>query len=111
MRSVLMRCGGVVLAACLLAGCAEKLTYERWQTVHDGMRPDAVRATLGDPWQTTDQTWCYQNEDKGITAMIYFEGDKVNGKTWQCPQHGMQGSSPNVNQPGESEQLRFQTIK
>ncbi len=104
-------CLGLVAAGLLLTGCAEKLTYERWQTVHDGMHADAVQATLGKPWQTTEQTWIYSDEDRGVTAMVYFDGPKVVGKTWQSPEHGMQGKSPNVNQPGESEEIRVRTIK
>ncbi|NLX22225.1 MAG: hypothetical protein GXY55_11250 [Phycisphaerae bacterium] len=102
---------GLIMCGLLLAGCAEKLTFERWQTIHDGMHSDAVTATLGEPWQTTEQTWIYSDENRGVTAMVYFRDDAVIGKTWQSPEHGTQGTSPNVNQPGESEEIRVRTIK
>jgi hypothetical protein len=92
-------------------GCAEKLTYQRWETIHDGMSSDLVQATLGKPFQTTDQTWVYYDEDKSVTATVYFDKDKVTGKTWQDPAHGMVGKSPNVNQPGESEQINVRKVK
>ena len=100
----------ILLIGTALVGCAEKLTYQRWQTIHEGMSADAVQATLGKPWQTTDQTWVYYDEDKSVTIMIYFDKDKVTGTTWQSPEQGMQGKSPNVKQPGESEHIGVQTI-
>jgi len=45
-----------------------------------------------------------------VTVMVYFDKDKVTGTTWQSPEHGMQGKNPNVKQPGESEQIKAQTI-
>ena len=104
---------GILIAVVALGamGCAEKLTYPRWQTIHEGMTSDVVQATLGKPWQTTDQTWVYYDQDKSVTVMVYFDKAKVTGTTWQSPEHGMQGKSPHVNQPGESEQIKAQTIK
>ena len=41
--------GLAALAACLtLLGCARTLTFERWSTLHNGVSPDAVEATLGE---------------------------------------------------------------
>jgi hypothetical protein len=104
---------GILIAFAGLAsmGCAEKLTYARWQTIHDGASSDVVEATLGKPWQTTDQTWVYYDQDKSVTVMVYLDKGKVIGTTWQSPEHGMQGKSPHVNQPGDSEQIKAQTIK
>ncbi len=101
----------VVVLMLAAMGCAEKLTYQRWETIHDGASSDVVRATLGDPWQKTDMAWVYNDSDRHITAFVYFEGDKVIGKTWEDPEHGMQGKSPNVNQPGDAEEIKVQTIK
>lgn len=98
---------GLGFAALLLAGCAEKLTYERWQTIADGMGPEAVEQTLGEPWHKADNTWVYWNDEKGITAKIYFAGDKVSGKTW-ADDRGIVGSSPNVSDPGDAEDLKIQ---
>lgn len=98
----------VALLAC---GCAEKLTYSRFETVSDGDSPEAVEATLGKPWQRTDQAWIYFDEDRGITASVYFDEAKVIGKEWADAEHGMQGKSPRVNQPGESHEIRAKEIK
>jgi len=110
MRTMGLKHAWIMLVLLALVGCAEKLTYQRWQTVHDGMSRDAVQATLGKPWQTTDQTWLYYDEDRHINAQIYYEGDKVIGKAWQDPEFGMKGKSPHVGQPGESEDLKAQTV-
>jgi YD repeat-containing protein len=111
MNTKLMACGLILLIGLTAVGCAEKFTYQRWETVHDGMAADAVQATLGKPWQTTDQTWVYYDQDRSITAMVYFDQGKVIGKRWQDPQRGIQGKSPNVNQPGESERIEVRTIE
>lgn len=101
------------LALILLAavGCAQKLTYERWETIHDGEDYGSVESTLGDPFQQTAETWVYQDTDRGITAMVYFQNGQVIGKKWACPEHGMQGKSPHVNQPGESEEIIIRETK
>ena len=100
----------ILLIGTASVGCAEKFTFQRWQTIHEGMSADAVQATLGKPWQTTEQTWVYYDENKSATAMIYFDQDKVISTTWQDPERGMLGKSPNVKQPGESEHIKAQTI-
>jgi outer membrane protein assembly factor BamE (lipoprotein component of BamABCDE complex) len=110
MKTKLLTCCSFLLIGTALVGCAEKFTFERWQTIHEGMSADAVQATLGKPWQTTDQTWIYHNEDKPATAMVYFDKDKVTGTQWTDPEHGIVGQSPNVKQPGESEEIKAQTI-
>ena len=96
-----------VLAAC---GCS-KLTYERYQTIHDGASRDAVRATLGKPSTALDQKWLYNDFDREITCEIYFEGDKVIGSWWSDPNHPMEGKSPHVNKPGEAEHSKVQKIE
>ncbi len=104
---------GILIAAIgmISLGCAEKLTYERWQTIHDGATADVVEAALGKPWQTTEQTWVYYDQDKAVTVMVYFDKNQVIGTTWQSPEHGMKGKSPSVNRPGDSEQIKAQSIK
>ena len=99
---------GAVLLVC---GCAQKLTYQRWEMVNTGDSPDVVKATLGEPWQKTDMTWVYSDDDRHVTAFIYFRDAKVNGKRWEDPEHGSQGASPNVNQPGDAEKLNIKTVK
>ncbi|MBP7935279.1 MAG: hypothetical protein KA354_11585 [Phycisphaerae bacterium] len=94
----------------LLLGCAEKLTYPRWETIHDGMSPEAVEATLGVPWHKTDKMWLYSDDERGIYAHIYFDGDKVISKKWTSPEEGIKGKSPNVNKPGEAEEVKVQEL-
>lgn len=98
----------VPVASLVLIGCAEKLTYQRWETIHDGMSPEAVEATLGKPWHKTDKMWLYSNDDKGVYAHIYFDGDKVISKKWTSPELGIKGKSPDVNKPGDAEEVKVQ---
>jgi len=98
----------VVLAAC---GCAETLTYERYEMINTGDSPEVVQATLGKPLTKTDMTWAYNDYDREITAFIYFQDDKVSGKRWDDPEHGQQGGNPNVNEPGDADELNIQQIK
>lgn len=95
----------------LLLGCTQKLTYERWQTIHEGDSPEAVHAILGEPLEKLDMRWMYMDADRGISADIYFESAKVTGKTWSDPDRGIVGKSPNVNKPGDSEHTRMQKIQ
>jgi outer membrane protein assembly factor BamE (lipoprotein component of BamABCDE complex) len=100
----------MLLIGAALVGCAEKFTFQRWQTIHEGMSADAVQATLGKPSWTTEQTWVYHDENKAATAMVFFDKDKVTSTQWTDSEHGILGKSPNVKQPGESEEIKAQTI-
>ena len=86
--------GTFVLA--LFAGCTEKLTFERWQTIHDGQSPVAVEQVLGEPWQKLPDQWTYQDHDRHITAHIYWndDGEKVICKQWYDPANGWHGKNP-----------------
>lgn len=101
----------IVPLAILFLGCSQKLTYERWELVREGQSPDAVQATLGDPVEKLDMSWLYVDPDRGITADIYFQDDKVVGKRWCDPDRGMQGKSPNVNESGDREDLKYKKIE
>ena len=101
----------IAVGAFLSLGCEQKLTYDRWELVRDGQSPEAVEATLGKPCEKMDLSWLYMDMDRGITANIYFQDNKVTGKTWADPNRGMQGKSPNVNQAGDKEELKYQKIK
>jgi len=100
----------LLLIGMALVGCADKFTFDRWQTIHEGMSADAVQATLGKPWQTTEQTWIYHDENKPATAMVFFDKGKVTSMQWSDPERGILGKTPNVKQPGESEDIKVQTI-
>jgi len=91
---------GLALMCIAAGGCEQQLTFERWQTIHKGMSRAQVRAALGQPWQATAQTWVYYDEQRGAAVMVWFDGDKVIGTTWQSPQHGLLGESPVSYPPG-----------
>ncbi len=98
-------------AVLLLAGCAQKLTHERWEMIETGQSPEAVQATLGKPAEKLDMRWIYMDTDRGITADIYFEENRVIAKTWSDPDRGIEGSNPHVNQPGDAAKTRVKKIK
>lgn len=101
---------GAALGITLL-GCAEKLTFNRFETIHEGDPPEAVEATLGKPDMRQDTTWIYSDLDRQIRADVYFRESKVIGKTWRDPEHGMVGKSPYVNQVGDSHEIRYRETK
>jgi hypothetical protein len=101
----------VALFALIATGCAQKLTHDRWETIHNGASPDVVEATLGEPWERMDNQWIYHDEDRGITANVYFDERGVIGKKWADPDRGIEGSNPNVNEPGESEETRVRKME
>jgi len=105
------RYAAVAALGVMICGCARQLTYERWNTLHNGATPEAVEATLGEPWQRMDDTWLYHDRGRGITATIYFERDRMTGKQWADPDRGVVGSNPRVRQPGDAEELRVQAIE
>ena len=111
MRTIRFKQWGLAAAVLVLCGCAEKLTYQRFETIHEGASRAAVEATLGEPWQTTGQEWIYYDADRGITAHVYFDDEDVIGKTWADPERGMVGKTPHVSQPGEAEQIRVRKIE
>lgn len=101
----------LVVIGTLLVGCAEKLTYEHWRTLENGMRQETVRATIGDPWQTFEKEWHYYDSDRGINVTVYYNDDwEVVGTTWSSPER-TEGSSPHVNDIGDAEETRIQTIE
>ncbi len=95
----------------LLAGCAQKLTYERWELIREGDSAQDVQSILGEPMQRGNTSWLYFDGDRNITADIYFQDDKVTGKRWSDPKHSFSGGSPNVKQPGDAEELRYRKRK
>lgn len=105
--NALRKAGWMTFATLLLAGCAEKLTYDRWQTIYVGQSQDGVEETLGDPTEKLEMRWMYHDNDRCINADIYFQDCKVIGKTWSDPRHGMQGKSPLVNQPGDADVHKY----
>jgi hypothetical protein len=93
--------GGFLL---MVAGCAEKLTYERWKTIHIGAPTEAVEETLGDPWEREFGTWVYYDSDRSVTATAIFDEEgKLIKKTWNSPD--IQDQEPEMGlEPGQSEE-------
>ena len=87
---------GMFVLACV-AGCAEeKLTFQRWETIHQGQTPVAVAQCLGEPWRKLPDQWVYEDHDRHITANIYWteDGTKVLCKQWYDPENGWCGQNP-----------------
>ena len=87
----------VAFAATLLAGCEEeRLTFERWNLIHDGMTPIAVEESIGEPWHKLPDRWVYEDTDRHISAKVYFnaDGTKVICKQWYDPDNGWHGKNP-----------------
>jgi len=78
---------GVVLAA----GCSNKLTFARWQTLTLESPKAEVEAVLGTPNQwKKDESWMYHDPDKQITVNVEFVGgDKLTYSRWVDPVHGV----------------------
>ena len=92
--------GKLAVAAFALAmfmGCAqEKLTFERWQTIHEGQSPEAVEQCLGEPWQKMSDRWIYEDTDRHVSARVYWnaDGTKVICKQWYDPDNDWHGKNP-----------------
>lgn len=104
----LLAMAATVLVAC---GCS-KLTYQHWKTINVGTStPQAVEATLGDPWKKVDSTWIYNEPDRGVTAMVKFSSDRVVGKTWADADRGLETIGEQPDEPGETEEIHVQQVK
>ena len=103
----------MVPTAALLCACGcSKLTYDRWQTIQVGQAtPEAVEATLGEPWKKADNTWVYSDTDREITATVTFKDNKVDGTEWTAPKHALEHRGGHPLQPGESDHLHVQEVK
>lgn len=112
MKSTIFKLTPVAVLAFMACGCGEKLTYERFQTIRTGDSPRVVEATLGKPTirGIGDQTWVYQDYDRCINAVVYFQEAKVLDKKWSDLHRGIEGN-PAVSQPGESREIKVREIK
>ncbi|RJP31708.1 MAG: hypothetical protein C4547_15015 [Phycisphaerales bacterium] len=75
---------GLALSAGVAAGCADKLTYERFGMLSRGTsdKTDA-ELTLGEPNTKLPDQWIWERPDKGLTAWIEFGPDgKIKSKRW-----------------------------
>ncbi len=88
-RKAFAMSGVLVVMVAFVAGCSEKLTYERWQTLTTQSPKTEVETVLGEPYQQSDNRWVYHNSDKQITCDVDFgPGDKVMYSRWVDPKHG-----------------------
>ncbi|HOA73875.1 MAG TPA: hypothetical protein PL151_04255 [Phycisphaerae bacterium] len=104
---------GLLLAAGVVLACGcTKLTYENWQRIEVGSEsPEAVEARLGEPWRKVEQTWIYNDLDRGVTAMIKFADGKVVGKRWADVEHGLETVGEQPDEPGETEKIEIRTVE
>jgi hypothetical protein len=96
--------GMFVCSLMLLVGCSEKLTYENFRTLDEGVVfQDDVEATLGTKHllHRSDQEMTYSDPERGITATFEFdERGKLVRKLWSMAGGVIDEGSP-VPQPGD----------
>ena len=99
-----------VAAAAMLAlcGCGEKLTHQNWKTIDVGTSPAGVERALGKPAWDLGQKWIYRDDDRQITAYVWFDDEKVVG-TWWKERDFEDGKCPDVHQPGHPKTVEPQT--
>jgi len=111
MKTSLLARLAIVAAVLFACGCS-KLTYENWQMIQVGSEsPEAVKAMLGKPWRQVDQTWIYNEPDRGVTAMIKFADNRVVGKEWADADRGMETIGEQPDDPGDMEEIRIRRVK
>jgi len=67
--------GAVLLLA---AGCANRFTYENYQTVEVGMSADQVEEILGKPSSSGADQWVYEGKERGVVTEAYITFDDEN---------------------------------
>ena len=84
-------CALMLAGVALVAGCSEKLTFKRWQTLTTQSPKGEVETVLGTPNQLEKADhWMYHNPDKQITVNVEFVGgDKVTYSRWIDADHGV----------------------
>lgn len=103
--------GLAAVAWLFAAGCAEKLTFDRWQTLRVGATVEEVEATLGPPWQREEATWVYYDSKRHIAVTAIFSENRLSYTRWTDPDHGQISRGETVSEPGESREIRVQTIR
>jgi len=71
-----------VLVAGFCAGCQQKFTRQRFDTIYRGQPAYEVEMTLGEPTAKFSNTWSYINEEPFYKAIIEFESGRVTSKAW-----------------------------
>jgi len=100
MKRFTLLLAGAVLAAGLCAGCQEKFTRQRYETIYVGQPAAEVELTLGEPKAKFSDSWSYIHEDPFYKAIIKFSSGRVSDKAWY-DEHEM-GENPDLKDaPGE----------
>ncbi|MFP3938520.1 MAG: hypothetical protein ACLFVW_09285 [Phycisphaerae bacterium] len=73
---------GLLAMAGVTAGCQEKLTRPRYETIYMGQPAEQVQKTLGKPDARTDGTWTFTREKPYARVIIRFENNHVVDKAW-----------------------------
>ncbi len=82
-----------------VAGCQEKLTKQRFDTIIKGVSTKLdVEQTLGEPERKLDDLWSYEKHDKHLFVKIYFDQQgKVTNKEWISGKEGLwEGAAPGI---------------
>lgn len=85
----------------LATGCASKLTYDRFQMIEIRMdsQPE-VREILGSPDAEFETEWMYDDLDRHVSAVIYFDDTGlVIGKEWMDATRGTFEGDESADQP------------
>ncbi len=77
---LLLILGVLVWGAC--AGCQQKFTRQRYETIYLGMPDWEVQGILGDPTGEADGVWSYVHHEPYYSATIQFEESRVKDKRW-----------------------------
>lgn len=75
----------VIVAAAILAGvagCQEKFTRQRYETIYIGQPEFEVEKTLGEPTAKFSDTWTYIHDKPFYKAIVEFDSGRVTDKTW-----------------------------
>jgi len=70
------------VGACLIAGCEQKFTRQKFETVYVGMPDYAVEQKLGRPQETTPDKWAYTGRRPYYRVEIIFRDGRVVETKW-----------------------------
>jgi hypothetical protein len=97
----------------LLAGCANKLTRERFDMIRvelDGK--EDVRLILGDPKADFGDEWMYDDLDRHVSAIVFFDDrGKVAGKEWMDARSSAWEGYKSGEEPSGEERERRRTTR
>ena len=71
-----------LLASGLCAGCQQKFTRQRFETIYVAMPDWQVRNVLGEPAEVDAEQWTYVHEVPYYRATVTFKDGLVADKNW-----------------------------